>query len=125
MQRKGVEYALLHCNSTYPAPFKDVHLNYMDRLCELKCEIGYSGHERDIYISIVAVAKSAKIIEKHFTLDRDWREMITKLVFYLKNFSEWLKVSSGRTKFRQGDYGVVSRQYDESSYTVKIYICEL
>ena len=72
MQKKGVEYALLHCNSTYPAPFKDVHLNYMDRLRELgKCEVGYSGHERDIYVSIAAVAKSAKIIEKHFTLDRD------------------------------------------------------
>lgn len=67
----GASYALLHCNSTYPAPFKDINLKYMDRLSELgECEIGYSGHERDIFVSIAAVARGARIIEKHFTLDR-------------------------------------------------------
>lgn len=71
LQDQGVVYALLHCNSTYPAPFKDVHLNYIDRLRELgECEVGYSGHERDIFISVASVAKGVSIIEKHFTLDR-------------------------------------------------------
>lgn len=71
LQRLGAMYALLHCNSTYPAPFKDVNLNYLDRLKEIgNCPIGYSGHERDINIAIAAVAKGAKIIEKHLTLDK-------------------------------------------------------
>ena len=71
LQNNGTSYALLHCNSTYPAPFKDVNLKYMDRLRELgECEVGYSGHERDIFVSIAAVARGARIIEKHFTLDR-------------------------------------------------------
>jgi N-acetylneuraminate synthase len=67
----GAMYVLLHCNSTYPAPFKDVNLNYLERLREIgNCPVGYSGHERDINISIAAVAKGAKVVEKHFTLDK-------------------------------------------------------
>lgn len=72
LQNQGIEYALLHCNSTYPAPFKDIHLNYLNRLREIgQCEVGYSGHERDIFVSVAAVSKSACIIEKHLTLDRN------------------------------------------------------
>jgi sialic acid synthase SpsE/sugar phosphate isomerase/epimerase len=71
LQRLGAAYVLLHCNSTYPAPFKDVNLNYLSRLKELgDAPVGYSGHERDIYVSIAAVAKGAKVIEKHFTVDK-------------------------------------------------------
>ncbi|GAB1545560.1 N-acetylneuraminate synthase family protein [Scytonema sp. NUACC21] len=71
LQRLGAMYVLLHCNSTYPAPFKDVNLNYLDRLKEIgDCPVGYSGHERDIHVAIAAVAKGAKVIEKHFTLDK-------------------------------------------------------
>ena len=71
LQRLGAMYVLLHCNSTYPAPFKDVNLAYLDRLQELgDCPIGYSGHERDINVAIAAVAKGAKVIEKHFTIDK-------------------------------------------------------
>ena len=72
LQKEGANYALLHCNSAYPAPFKDVHLNYLDRLKSLgKCTVGYSGHERNISVVIAAVAKGAKVIEKHFTLDKE------------------------------------------------------
>lgn len=72
LQRLGAPYILLHCNSTYPAPFKDVNLNYIERLKDLGgCVVGYSGHERDIFVSIAAVAKGARVVEKHFTFDRD------------------------------------------------------
>jgi N-acetylneuraminate synthase len=71
LKRLGAIYVLLHCNSTYPAPFKDVHLNYIDHLKEIgDCPVGYSGHERGISVAIAAVAKGAKVIEKHFTLDK-------------------------------------------------------
>ncbi len=64
-------FSLLHCNSTYPAPFSDIHLLYMDALKELSMgPVGYSGHERGYEVCIAAVARGAKIIEKHFTLDR-------------------------------------------------------
>ncbi|MEM6253254.1 MAG: N-acetylneuraminate synthase family protein [Cyanobacteria bacterium P01_D01_bin.156] len=71
LQQLGAMYVLLHCNSTYPAPFKDVNLNYLERLKEIgDCPVGYSGHERDINVAIAAVAKGAKVIEKHFTIDK-------------------------------------------------------
>ncbi|HIK06689.1 MAG TPA: N-acetylneuraminate synthase family protein [Trichormus sp. M33_DOE_039] len=71
LKRLGAMYVLLHCNSTYPAPFKDVNLNYLERLKEIgDCPVGYSGHERGIHVAIAAVAKGAKVIEKHFTLDK-------------------------------------------------------
>ncbi|MGK7956313.1 MAG: N-acetylneuraminate synthase family protein [Crocosphaera sp.] len=71
LQKLGAMYVLLHCNSTYPAPFKDVNLNYITRLKELgDSPVGYSGHERGIHVAIAAVSKGAKVIEKHFTLDK-------------------------------------------------------
>lgn len=71
LQSLGAQYALLHCNSTYPAPFKDIQLNYLKQLKKIgACEVGYSGHERDVFVAVAAVALGAKIIEKHFTLDK-------------------------------------------------------
>jgi N-acetylneuraminate synthase len=73
LKRHNVPLVLLHCNSTYPAPFKDIHLEYMDRLRQIgDCVVGYSGHERGIAVAVAAVARGAKIVEKHFTLDRSW-----------------------------------------------------
>ncbi|MCC5067303.1 N-acetylneuraminate synthase family protein [Xanthomonas campestris] len=68
----GANFVLLHCNSTYPAPFKDVNLHYLRHLKEISGGlVGYSGHERDIHVAVAAVALGAKVIEKHFTLDRE------------------------------------------------------
>lgn len=67
----GADVAFLHCNSTYPTPFKDVNLNYLQRLKGITGAIvGYSGHERGYLIPVAAVAMGAKLIEKHITLDR-------------------------------------------------------
>ena len=67
------EYALLHCNSAYPAPFKDINLKYMNKLKQISKTgiVGYSGHERGIEVPVAAVALGAKIIEKHFTLNKE------------------------------------------------------
>jgi len=71
LQREGASYALLHCNSTYPAPYKDVNLRYLERLRQLgACPVGYSGHERGWHIPVGAVALGGRIVEKHLTLDR-------------------------------------------------------
>jgi len=68
----AASFALLHCNSTYPTPFKDVNLAYIPRLQALTGGVvGYSGHERGWHVPLAAVAMGARIIEKHITLDRD------------------------------------------------------
>ena len=71
LNHTGAAFALLHCNSTYPTPFKDVNLRYLRRLAELaEAPVGYSGHERGYAVPIAAVALGASVIEKHITLDR-------------------------------------------------------
>jgi N,N'-diacetyllegionaminate synthase len=63
---------VLHCTTDYPTPFKDVNLNAMLQIKkELNVEIGYSDHTLGIEVPIAAVAMGAKIIEKHFTLDKN------------------------------------------------------
>lgn len=67
----GVPFAILHCNSTYPAPFDEINLRYMDTLNKYGVPVGYSGHERGIAVSIGAVARGATIIERHITVDKN------------------------------------------------------
>ncbi len=66
----NVPFALLHCNSTYPAPFDEINLKYMDTLSQYEVPVGYSGHERGISVSIGAVARGACIIERHISTDK-------------------------------------------------------
>ena len=63
---------LLHCNSTYPAPLKDLNLSAIKTLANQypDFEIGYSGHEFRLGTSVAAVYLGASIIERHITLDR-------------------------------------------------------
>ena len=65
------DIAVLHCNTEYPTPYTDVNLKAMLTLRnDLGIEVGYSDHTQGIEIPIAAVAMGAKIIEKHFTLDK-------------------------------------------------------
>lgn len=69
--KKKASFALLHCNSTYPAPIQDINLNWINSLKDIHPIIGYSGHERGINVSLAAVSLGAQILERHFTLDRN------------------------------------------------------
>jgi N,N'-diacetyllegionaminate synthase len=62
---------VLHCNTEYPTPMKDVNLRAMNHIREVfGVEVGYSDHTLGIEVSVAAVALGATIIEKHYTLDR-------------------------------------------------------
>lgn len=62
---------LLHCTTQYPTPFEAVNLRAMETLRSLSpAAVGYSDHTVGIEIPIAAVAMGARIIEKHFTLDK-------------------------------------------------------
>ena len=64
--------SLLHCVSTYPAENSDLNLEIINTLKEsFKLPVGYSGHEKGVLPSVIAVASyKASIIERHITLDR-------------------------------------------------------
>ena len=64
-------YALLHCNSTYPAPIEDLNLSCIKTLKDkYNCRVGYSGHEYGLPTTIASLCFGATIIERHITLDK-------------------------------------------------------
>lgn len=64
-------YALLHCVSAYPAPAEQINLAAMKTLeKEFAVPVGYSDHTEGIAVAVTAVALGAKILEKHFTINK-------------------------------------------------------
>lgn len=65
----------LHCNTEYPTPFEDVNLNAMLTIKAAfpGIQVGYSDHTPGIEVPIAAVALGARVIEKHFTMDRNMK----------------------------------------------------
>ncbi len=64
--------SLLHCTTNYPTPYEEVNLKAMQTLAAtFKLPVGYSDHTLGIEVPVAAVAMGAKIIEKHFTLDKN------------------------------------------------------
>ena len=65
------DIVLLQCNTAYPTPVEDVNLRAMLKIgSKFKVDIGYSDHTLHNELSFAAVALGARVIEKHFTLDR-------------------------------------------------------
>lgn len=67
------DITILHCNTEYPTPFKDVNLKAMNTIKNIfNVKVGYSDHTLGFEIPVAAVAMGATIIEKHFTLNKNF-----------------------------------------------------
>lgn len=66
------QLCILHCNTEYPTPMRDVNLKAMSTLgTTFGTAYGYSDHTQGIEIPVAATALGARVLEKHFTLDRE------------------------------------------------------
>lgn len=101
---KMEDITVLHCNTEYPTPFVDVHLNAMNTIKkEFDIKVGYSDHTVGIEVPIAAVALGAQVIEKHFTIDKNLpgpdhkasleKEELKKMVNSIRNIEAALGVS--------------------------------
>lgn len=62
---------LYHCTSTYPTDDSELNLKTIQTLKDrYDCPIGYSGHEKGVMPSVLAVAYGAASVERHITMDR-------------------------------------------------------
>lgn len=67
------DITVLHCNTEYPTLFEDVNLNAILTIRNtFKVKVGYSDHTPGIEVAIAAVVLCADVIEKHFTLDKNF-----------------------------------------------------
>lgn len=98
---KKENISVFHCNTEYPTPFEDVHLNAMLSLKDhLGVKVGYSDHTKGIEVALAAVALGGTIIEKHFTLDNNMEgpdhsaslnpEELKKMVSGIRNIEKCL-----------------------------------
>ncbi len=72
INRHHDQFALLHCTAAYPAEFHELNLRVIPAMLERYPEtvIGWSGHDSGIAMAVAAYILGARIIEKHFTLNR-------------------------------------------------------
>ena len=69
--KNNCSFELMHCVSTYPMKPKDANLYTIDQLKkEYNCNVGYSGHENGVAISLAATMLGITSLERHITLDR-------------------------------------------------------
>ena len=66
--------ALLHCVAAYPTPAAEANLGAIGALSRLGCTVGYSDHILGIEAAVLSVGLGARVIEKHFTLDKNQSE---------------------------------------------------
>ena len=70
-KRNNCSFELMHCVSTYPMKIEDANLITINQLRnEYKCDVGYSGHENGVVISLSALMLGITSLERHITLDR-------------------------------------------------------
>ena len=70
-KKNQTSFELMHCVSTYPTPEKDINLKTILGLRnKYGCNVGYSGHENGVAVSLAALSMNISSLERHITLDR-------------------------------------------------------
>ena len=70
-KNNNCSFELMHCISTYPMKDEDANLSTINQLKkEYDCNVGYSGHENGVIVSLAAVMLGITSLERHITLDR-------------------------------------------------------
>lgn len=105
---KDMEFFMLLANSTYPTPYESINLKYLTKLARLHSLIGYSGHERGVFIPTAAQALGASIIEKHITFDRSQTGPDHKASMLPEEFKEMV-LNIRNTSLALGKHKVVNQ----------------
>ena len=70
-KKNNCSFELMHCVSTYPMKVEDANLLTINQMKkEYNCDVGYSGHENGVAVSLAAVMQEITSLERHITLDR-------------------------------------------------------
>lgn len=112
------DIAILHCVSSYPVPIEEINLSAIKTISNtLKCIVGYSDHSLGIESAVLSIALGARIVEKHFTLDKQYSSFrdhllsadppeMKKLVERIKDAS--IMLGSGEKQLQRSEMNAVS-----------------
>jgi pseudaminic acid synthase len=120
------EIILLHCTSAYPAPLEDANLLTIANLAQTFGVVsGFSDHTLGTTAPVVAVTLGAKVIEKHFILDRSIGGADAEFSLDKKEFGEMVKAIRdtekllGKVSYDMSEKKQKSRQFSRSLYVAK------
>ncbi|RUM67606.1 MAG: pseudaminic acid synthase [Sulfurospirillum sp.] len=117
---------LLKCTSSYPAPLEDANLLTIPNMKEtFGVEVGFSDHTLGIVAPVVAVSLGAKVIEKHFILDKSIGGPDVGFSLDFDEFSQMVQAVKdtqkllGRVDYTMNKKRVSSRRFARSLYVAK------
>jgi pseudaminic acid synthase len=120
------QIALLKCTSFYPAPLDEVNLKTLpDMIEQFDTVVGLSDHTLGISVPIAAVVLGAKIIEKHFILDRNLGGPDAAFSIEPKEFAEMVKsireveIALGKVTYDLSEKIKTSRHFSRSLFVVE------
>lgn len=115
---------LLKCTSAYPSPYEDMNINVIpDMQKRFDCICGLSDHTLGSEVAIAAVAKGAKVIEKHFTLARADGGVDSAFSMEPKEFSEMVKqIRNVEKALGQATYDLTEKQIEGRKYGRSLFI---
>ena len=123
-REEGCPFELMHCVSTYPMKPEDANLRTIPALREMfKCNVGYSGHENGVVISLAASFFDISSLERHITLDRTMygSDQSASLEYVgMKNLTTSLKKI--KTAFGENKLGLVTKEEELIAKKLRAHI---
>ncbi len=108
----GVPVTVMHCVSMYPTPYEKVRLGAILELSSAfpGLTVGLSDHSLNIWTCIGAVALGASVLEKHFTVSRDWPGPDTGISIEPNELAELIEGSNAVWQARGGGKSVLPEE---------------
>ncbi|MDY0117607.1 MAG: pseudaminic acid synthase [Sulfurimonadaceae bacterium] len=120
------EIILLKCTSEYPAPLEEANLKTIANMREtFGVEVGFSDHTLGITAPVVAVTLGARVIEKHFILDKSIGGADCDFSLDTKEFSAMVvAVREAEKLIGKVDYSLGGKRKKQRRFCRSIYVSE-
>ena len=121
----GHPACLLHCVSAYPVPDDQAHLRRIGRLKSLALPVGYSDHTTCESAGALAGAHGARVIEKHFILDKSIGGPDAGFSLDKKEFAAMVKAVRDTEKLLgKVDYSLTEKKKKSRRFARSLYVAE-
>jgi pseudaminic acid synthase len=118
------DITVLKCTSSYPAPIDEANLIMMQQYAkDFDVKVGLSDHTMGITLPVVATTLGAKVIEKHFILDKSIESPDASFSLDEKEFSEMVKaVRDAEKAIGKVDYTPTKKQLEGRNFSRSLYV---